>query len=178
MNTPDVESKQVKASNLSSPLAIAIATGLIGILATGAGALIQSRANLELERQKFESELILKAIGTGDQRTAANNLLFFRQLGLIRDPNGKIDQLARAHDSTIPVLPLPITSSPLFGATVPSVIGLTLARARQTLLNSGLQMLDSGSTQNPNAIIIQQMPAPGARVTPGAAVRVSVGPPQ
>ncbi len=56
------------------------------------------------ERLKFESNLILKAIETGNREESKNNLLFLIETGFIEDKNGKI--AASATDpETVPVLP-------------------------------------------------------------------------
>lgn len=88
----------------SSPVTLTLLGGAITILSGMALATWQGSGNLKLERQKFESALILKAIETGDQQVAAKNLLFLLNLGLISDPNGKIAGLA-ANPDQAPVLP-------------------------------------------------------------------------
>ncbi len=65
---------------------------------------------LYLEQKKFEFSVIAKAIETGDPYTAANNLRFARDIGLIDDPTGTIAALARDPASS-PVLPIVSTSS-------------------------------------------------------------------
>jgi hypothetical protein len=61
-------------------------------------------ANSQLERQKFESSLVLQVIATGDQETARKNLEFLVNAGFLRDPEGKIKELANEPTET-PVLP-------------------------------------------------------------------------
>jgi hypothetical protein len=99
----------------SSPLIIALITGIIGFLSVGIANYMQSRANLtlerekfestaNLEREKFESSLILKAIETGNPDAAAKNLLFMMRVGLIHDRTGKIAAL-EGRPENAPVLP-------------------------------------------------------------------------
>jgi hypothetical protein len=85
-----------------------IAVALIGLLATAITALIQGRANYrtqrESEKRKLESDLILKAIETGDLGASTRNLKFLLKGGFIEDPHGTIALLAEDVNS-VPVLP-------------------------------------------------------------------------
>jgi hypothetical protein len=77
----------------SSPLILA----LVGLIGTGIGAIIQGFWNAKLERQKFESSLITKALETNDQQTAANSLKFLIDADLVTTLNAKkIEDLANA----------------------------------------------------------------------------------
>jgi hypothetical protein len=89
----------------SSPLAVAIITGIVGLISIGIANYLQSGANLRLEREKAESALILKAIETGDREVAAKNLAFLVQIGLIQDKTGRIAALEKS-PSNAPVLPV------------------------------------------------------------------------
>ena len=100
----------------SSPLLIAVITGIIGLISIGIANYLQSRANsvlerekfestAKLEREKFESSLILKAIETGNPEAATRNLLFLVKTGLIQDRTGGITALQNKPGSA-PVLPL------------------------------------------------------------------------
>src|SRR5436305_12582544 len=89
----------------SSPLVVAIMTGLLSLIGAEVANILQTRANFELEREKEKSSLILKAIETGNPEAATRNLLFLLRTGLISDPSGKIAALeARPQDG--PVLPV------------------------------------------------------------------------
>jgi hypothetical protein len=97
---------------LSSPFTITVITGVLGLIGAEVANVVQARSNLQLERDKFQSSLILKAIETGNPTAATTNLLFLLRTGLITDPTGKIAALQnRPQDG--PVLP---SSS---GAVVP-----------------------------------------------------------
>lgn len=87
----------------SSPLAITVITGMLGLIGAGAANFVQSRSNLALEREKFESSLILKAIETGNPEAASKNLLFLVDTKLINDPSGSIAKL-RTNPQNAPVL--------------------------------------------------------------------------
>lgn len=77
---------------LTSPLALAV----VGLLGTGIGASLQGYWNTQLERQKFESTLIQKALETSKKEEAANNLKFLVDAGLIQSlDKSKIAQLAK-----------------------------------------------------------------------------------
>ena len=89
----------------ASPLTLAIITGIIGLLGAGVANVLQTRSNLQLERQKFESSLMLKAIETGKPEAAAKNLLFLVKVGLINDASGKIATLESKPEDA-PVLPV------------------------------------------------------------------------
>jgi len=90
----------------ASPLTLAIITGIIGLIGAGVANVLQTRSNLQLERQKFESSLMLKAIETGKPEAAAKNLLFLVKVGLINDASGKIASLESKPEDA-PVLPVP-----------------------------------------------------------------------
>lgn len=61
---------------------------------------------LQLERLKFESGLILKALDTGDHEQAAKTLTFFARAGLIPSHEKRILKLTEEKDGTeIPTLP-------------------------------------------------------------------------
>lgn len=87
---------------------------------------------MKLERQKFQSELILKAIETGNSEAATKNLLFLLRLGFIEDPTGRIGQLQN-NPQDAPVLP------PLGRAATEMVarLGLTVQAIQQALKEAG-----------------------------------------
>lgn len=62
------------------------------------------KSGIVLEKKEFETNLILKAIETGDVDAAKRNLQFFLEAGFIEDPDGTIVQSLQYTDS-IPVLP-------------------------------------------------------------------------
>ncbi|HEY9286248.1 MAG TPA: hypothetical protein VIP46_22545 [Pyrinomonadaceae bacterium] len=93
-----------KKSFASSPLNIAIISGLIGLLSIIVTNYLQDTANLRVEREKAESALILKAIETGNQEQAAKNLHFLLKIGLIQDKTGRIASL-QDNPANAPVLP-------------------------------------------------------------------------
>jgi hypothetical protein len=88
-----------------SPLAATVIAAVIGLIGTLLGAYLQGMENIALERQKFESGLILKAIETGDANAAAKNLIFLVKAGFIADPKGQIRALANQPEAA-PFLPI------------------------------------------------------------------------
>ena len=64
---------------------------------------MQGRSQLDIERLKFEANLVLKAIEIDDSEKAKKNLLFMLRAGLIQDKEGKITALA-VTPGDIPVL--------------------------------------------------------------------------
>jgi hypothetical protein len=109
------EENDKSKSKSSTPLTIAIVTGVIGLIGAIVANILQSNSTLKLEQEKFkassqleskqfESSLILKAIETGNPESATKNLLFLLHAGLIKDKNGLIARLAATPEEA-PVLP-------------------------------------------------------------------------
>ena len=101
---------------------IAIVASLAAGLLTGAVALIQWRASVDVERSKAENDfrvekskaenaLILKALETGDSAQAAANLQFMAKAGLIGLDPAKLASIV-ANDASRPVLPTAGPSAP------------------------------------------------------------------
>jgi hypothetical protein len=93
-------------STIAQPNVGLIIGGVVGIISALVANVIQSRSAVELERQKLESTLIIKAVETLDPAVSSRNLHFLLSAGLIRDPDGRI---ARA--STPQVAPVFATPS-------------------------------------------------------------------
>jgi tetratricopeptide (TPR) repeat protein len=87
-----------------SPATTTVLVAIAGVLGSVIGVLLQSQAQLQLERQKLQSDLILKVIETGNATEAAQNLRFFVKAGLIHDESGLISA-AVASSEAPPVLP-------------------------------------------------------------------------
>jgi len=69
-------------------MATPVLTGLLGLFGAAIGASLQSRGNVDLERERLRSQLILKAIETGNPHLAAVNLKFLVDVGLVIDTSG------------------------------------------------------------------------------------------
>lgn len=121
----------------SSPLVIAVISGIIGLIGAGIANFMQTRSNLQLEREKFESSVIIKAIETGDPETATKNLVFIVKAGLIQDKTGKIRALENKPENA-PVLPAP-------GAETPQSRGYYIFTASADEPNRASSLLTRGS---------------------------------
>jgi hypothetical protein len=97
---------------------VAAASGLFGNLFV---AFFSNQNSQRIERFKAQSNLIVQAVGTGDQKSACRNLLSFLRLGLLEDPEGR---LARCETdlNTIPVLPSGSTYTPILDT--PSAVAM------------------------------------------------------
>src|SRR5438067_3438319 len=113
----EIKRKDLPKTVWSSPLLIAV----IGVCATVVASLVQnyvqSEANRNLERQRFESTLIQKALETESSDEAAKRLSFLVNLGFITDENGKIANYVKKPD-TIPLQP---TGNSLASACPPNL---------------------------------------------------------
>jgi hypothetical protein len=88
----------------SSPLLLGIATAIFGLVSAGIGAALQGYSNFQLERQKFEFSLILKALEIKDRTEAARQLSFLVESGVIQSLDGtRIKRLAENPDQ-LPIL--------------------------------------------------------------------------
>jgi hypothetical protein len=96
----DAKAAEISANRrhvwLGSPMMMAAASAIFGLVGTGFGAVLQGFSNTALERQKFEAGLIQKALETPDKNEAAKNLLFLVGVGLISQfDTQKIAMMAR-----------------------------------------------------------------------------------
>jgi lysozyme family protein len=97
---PEIEAKTARAKQARVPpnakksksdgggwstVTTTLLAAVFGLLGTGVGAVLQGVYNLQLERQKFESSLIAKALEPDDQDKRAKQLDFYIKIGLIKD---------------------------------------------------------------------------------------------
>lgn len=109
----------------SSPLLIGLFSAVFGILGTGIGAALQGYSNLQLERQKFESSLIQKALEIKDRKEAAKTLLFLVNSGVIQSlDKAKIRKIAE-NSEQLPALTQLLVAAARGGAIAPSPDGKT-----------------------------------------------------
>ncbi len=79
----------------SSPLLVGLASAIFGVIGTAMGAGLQGFSNFQLERQKFEFNLIQNALETEDTTEAAKRLQFLVDSGVITSLDSeRIRQLA------------------------------------------------------------------------------------
>lgn len=95
--------KREKNSFFASPVLIAILTASAGLLGTGMGAVLQGYWTTQLERQKFESSLIAKAVETNDKAEAAKSLTFLIDTGIIQSLKKENVQKFIDNPETIPL---------------------------------------------------------------------------
>jgi len=85
---------------ITAPLVIAF----LSLLGTGLGALIQQYSATLLERNKFEYQLIQKALAAPNRHDAAKELTFFSKVGLLRGlTEGKIADATKGEAVDLPV---------------------------------------------------------------------------
>ncbi len=78
-----------------TPTHVAIYVALVGVIGTCVVALLQGYTNIKLERQKFESEIILKVATSDSIERNKKNLEFMLKAGFITDEQGKINKLVK-----------------------------------------------------------------------------------
>lgn len=109
----------------SSPLLLGIFSAIFGLLGTGIGAAFQGYSNLQLERQKFESSLMQKALEIKDRNEAAKTLLFLVDSGVIQSLDGaKIRRIAE-NPEQLPALTQLLVAASKGGAVAQSPDGKT-----------------------------------------------------
>jgi hypothetical protein len=86
-----------------SPFAASIVGALIAVVGAFAGAIVQGYFSLALERQKFESELVIKLVETDNTVKARDNLVFFSRTGFLRK---EIGEAVKKEIFAIPSLPV------------------------------------------------------------------------
>jgi hypothetical protein len=97
---------------------IAAASGLFGNLFVAYFSSVNSQ---RIERFKAQSNLIVQAVGTGDQKSACRNLISFIRLGLLEDPEGRLGK-CESDLNAIPVLPSGSTYTPILDT--PSAVAM------------------------------------------------------
>jgi hypothetical protein len=106
---------------------VAAASGLFGNLLV---ALFSNMNSQRIEQFKAQSNLIVQAVGTGDQKSACRNLISFIRLGLLEDPQGRLGK-CETDLNAIPVLPS--------GSTYTSVLDTPAAVAMAPVVNTVMQ---------------------------------------
>ena len=81
----ELKRKEQARSQWSNPLIVAILAASIAAIGTTAVAYLNANSAREVEAQRAEEARILEVIKTGDPDTAATNLRFLLDTGLIRD---------------------------------------------------------------------------------------------
>jgi tetratricopeptide (TPR) repeat protein len=106
-NEPKKDSTSSKKSIALTPVMATVLVAVIGVLGTAVGAYLQGRLNIELERQKFESELILRGLDSADPNERANYLSFLVDADLLSSKSldkEYVDSLRRSPEAIPRVL--------------------------------------------------------------------------
>lgn len=82
--------RQASTGASTQNIFVTILVALISLAGTAYLGYRQGLISRELEQQKLQTSLILKAVETGDQEEARTNLLFFIDTGLLSDPDGRL----------------------------------------------------------------------------------------
>lgn len=109
----------------SSPLLIGIFSAIFGLLGTGIGAALQGYSSLQLERQKFESSLMQKALEIKDRNEAAKTLLFLVDSGVIQSLDGERIRKIAENPEQLPSLTQLLVATGRGGAIASSPDGKT-----------------------------------------------------
>jgi hypothetical protein len=96
--------KENKRSSYFSPTIVTLIAAFLSVLGSLIAHFIQTNNELELERQKFESDLIVTAVKANDIKTSKDNLKFLIEVGLIHQNSLKLNKVLA--DSTVPIFQL------------------------------------------------------------------------
>jgi len=86
------------------PILVPVWVAILGLVGGMLLTVLQGYFNGQLEKDKAQSSLILKAIETGNVKDSATNLRFLIEAGLLEDPSGKITALLNKPED-VPKLP-------------------------------------------------------------------------
>lgn len=106
-----------------SPILVPVWVAVLGLVGGVLLTASQAYFNGRLERDKAQSNLILKAIETGNVKDSATNLRFLIEAGLLEDPSGKISTLLNK-PADVPKLPVS-TGSHSVESVLPPVVEVT-----------------------------------------------------
>lgn len=107
----DEAGARLAAQKDRSPILIPIWVAVVGLVGGVLLTAVQGCFNGQLEKDKAQSNLILKAIETGNVQDSATNLRFLIEAGLLEDPSGKIMALLNK-PGDVPKLPASSDSRP------------------------------------------------------------------
>jgi hypothetical protein len=85
-----IKEKEFSKSKWSNPLLLAIVGLATTLLVSTVQSCSQNKANIDLERQRFESALIQKTLELPTQEKSAERFKFLLEIGLIKDDTGRI----------------------------------------------------------------------------------------
>jgi len=137
----ELKRAELARSKWNSPLVVGIMAAALAGVANAAVTGINDYLQRTTEREKSEDGRILEMIKTGDTKTAANNLQFLADTGLITAPDRlkRLKDYLASHPNSGPVLP---SGPDRFGfEKTPSLTG-ELAAALQASLNLYIAYFD------------------------------------
>ncbi len=102
-----LKQEELRRGKASSPVVVTAVAALLGLFGTALSHTIQgwssyrlertrAESQVQLERSKFESELIRKAVEVPDLEVRKENLLFYIEARFIRDEGGHLAKLVRS----------------------------------------------------------------------------------
>jgi hypothetical protein len=99
--------EDLKRSRWLNPTVIGLFAASLGLIGSVVVARVNNANTQQVERLQSEANITLEAIktGTGNTDAACKNLIFFVSLGLIRDPEGRINNQCKGAPTGPPSLP-------------------------------------------------------------------------
>jgi hypothetical protein len=99
--------EELKRSRWLNPTVIGLFAAALGLIGSVIVARVNNSNTQEVQRLQSEANITLEAIktGTGNTDAACKNLIFFVELGLVRDPEGKIGNQCHNAPAGPPSLP-------------------------------------------------------------------------
>lgn len=88
---------------INSTIIIGISVAIIGLFGSMISSSIQGRNQLEIEKTRLNSDLILKAIDEKDHEKSKENLIFLLEIGLIEDESNKLKKILNDPDEEIKI---------------------------------------------------------------------------
>lgn len=106
-----IKKQEVSGLRWNNPLTVALIAGLVTLL--GAVLQFQQQRNLlALEELKFQSNLILESVKTGNQDQATRNLRFFLDVGILEDSEGRLRKILMQPSQPVQLPPKPDDAQP------------------------------------------------------------------
>jgi hypothetical protein len=142
--------KEIKTSRWVSPTVIGVYAAALGLAANVVVAWINNSNSIQMERAKEQSSLVFEAIKTGSSDKACQNLLFFVNLRLLKDPDEAIKKQCSSAPKGPPSLPsFPVSYGDLSNLGVRGVVldadtGKPIQGATVTLQHALVNTADDG----------------------------------
>ena len=134
-----IKGKELSKSKWSSPLLLAIVGLATTLIVSTVQSCSQTKANRDLERQRFESSLIQKTLELPTQEKSAERFKFLLDIGLIQDDTGKIRYYVE-HPSEIPLQGVTFSRSAALTPAIKSSVEESLASFQKYLSGLGFDL--------------------------------------